>query len=352
MAKRVRILVVDDSAFMRKAITMMLEEEPTFEIVGTARDGNEAIEAVHQLKPDVITLDIEMPGKNGLEVLTEIMRDRPTPVIMISSLSKEGADITLKALEIGAVDFIPKELSYVSLDIVKIKDDLIAKIKNISKRRRTILKNIGKKARPLSILKMTPDSVGTFVKVIAIGISTGGPPALQKVIPRLPKNFPKPIVIVQHMPPQFTRSLAGRLDGMSELGVKEAEEGDLVKPGMVYIAPGGRHMTFRRNGASIRTHISDYPGDSLHRPSVNVMFNSVVDIYGGSALGVIMTGMGKDGLEGSKLIKRRRGLILAESEESCVVYGMPKAVIDSGIVDKIAPADKIADEIVNFVKRR
>ena len=351
MGKKVRIIVVDDSAFMRKAISMMLEEESTFEIVGTATNGEDAFKLVKTLKPDIITLDIEMPGMSGLEVLEKIMNEVPTPVIMISSLSTEGADETIKALELGAVDFIPKSLSYVSLDIIKIKDSLIEKVKNIASRGKSVLRQPNLSRGKRSVLKINLNNVGRKIRVVTIGISTGGPKALLDVIPLLPKEFPRPVMIVQHMPPKFTASLADRLNKLSEVRVKEAEFGERLQKGTVYIAPGGQHMTLRRNRSNIEIVVSDKPSDTLYKPSVDVMLNSVVDIYGSKTLGVIMTGMGKDGLEGSRRIHEKNGKIISESEESCVVYGMPKAVADAGIVDRVEDSRNIAEVIVDFVNQ-
>ncbi len=341
--------MVDDSAFMRKAIKMMLEDEPTFEIIGTATNGEDAFDLVKKMKPDVVTLDIEMPGMSGLEVLERIMKEVPTPVIMVSSLSTEGADETIKALELGAVDFIPKSLSFVSLDIVKIKESLIEKVKNIAARGKAVFRHANPHGSKRHVIKISHSQVGRKIRVVTIGISTGGPKALLDVVPLLPGNFPRPVLIVQHMPPQFTKSLADRLDKMSEVNVKEAESGDVLQQGMVYIAPGGQHMTLKQNAANIQIVISDLPSDTLYKPSVDVMLNSVVAIYGSQILSVIMTGMGKDGLEGSKKIHENYGKILSESEESCVVYGMPKAIVDAGITDRIESSEGIAEAIVDFV---
>ena len=336
---------------MRRAITMMLENEPDFDIVATASNGEDALKSIFELNPDIVTLDIEMPGMSGLEVLEKVMSESPTPVIMISSLSTEGAEETIKALELGAVDFIPKSLSYVSLDIVKIKDSLIEKIRNIGSRKKSILKNFTLQKKSPSVLDMDSKSVGRKIRFVTIGISTGGPRTLQEVIPRLPKNFPRPVMVVQHMPPKFTKSLAERLDNMSEIKVKEAEHGEIVYPGCVYIAPGGFHMLLKKNHANIHVTLTDKPLDTLHKPSVDVMLNSVVDIYGGQTLSVIMTGMGKDGLIGSQAVYRKNGKVMAENEDSCVVYGMPKAVVDAGITDKVIRADGIEKAIIEYVSQ-
>ena len=352
---KIKALVVDDSAFMRKSISMMLESDPEIQIIGTARDGMEGYELVKSLKPDIVTLDIEMPKMNGLTALKKIMQDCPTSVIMLSSLTTDGADETIKALEYGAVDFIPKESSYINVNIIKIKSDLICKVKEIVKQR--LLKDRLRKIRKLSehhsisskkanLLSEIP-SIG--FKAVGLGISTGGPFSLQKVIPRLSKKINCPVFIVQHMPPKFTKSLADRLNGISQLEVKEAEDREKVRNGVVYIAPGGFHMVLDKNGAGdITIRISEKPKDTIHKPSVDVMLDSVINVYGKFALGVIMTGMGKDGLEGIKKLKGLGGYSLIQDENTCVVYGMPKAIADAGLADVIAPLDKIS-EIINKV---
>lgn len=350
---KTRVLIVDDSAFMRKSLSLMLSSDPSVEIVATARDGAEAIEKVKSMKPDVVTLDIEMPVMDGLTALKRIMTECPTPVIMVSSLTTEGADATIKALELGAVDFIPKEMSYVSINISKIKDDLIHKVKVIAKQsrlRNRILKfrtpSDGAPEAPRKAL-VTP-SIG--IKSVALGISTGGPLSLQQVIPLLPERMRVPMFIVQHMPPKFTKSLADRLDGMSKVKVKEAEHDEEVKPGCVYIAPGGFHMHVKEAGIGrVKIQISEEPSGTLHRPAVDVMMKSVFAIYGKNMLGVIMTGMGKDGYEGIKELKQAGGYAIAQDEESCVVYGMPKAIVDGGLADAILPLKNIADTISKFV---
>ncbi|QQS35469.1 MAG: chemotaxis response regulator protein-glutamate methylesterase [Ignavibacteriales bacterium] len=356
MARKIKVVVVDDSAFMRKSLSIMLESDPDIEIIGTARDGVEGYELVKKTAPDIVTLDIEMPRMDGLTTLKKIMKDCPTSVLMVSSLTTEGAEATMKALEYGAVDFIPKELSFVNVNIINIREDLIRKVKEIVKQ-----KSLRDRLKRLQSLKPVSDTTKSahpaklvlpkmLYKAVALGISTGGPMSLQKVIPTLSKKIDMPVFIVQHMPPKFTRSLAERLNGMSQLEVKEAEADEVVKNGVVYIAPGGYHMTVKKNsGSQIVIKISDEPSTTLHRPSVDVMINSVVEIYGKHTLGVIMTGMGKDGYEGIREIKRLGGYCLAQDEESCVVYGMPKAIVDAGFADAIAPLNKISETINNAV---
>lgn len=349
---KIKILIVDDSAFMRKSLSIMLSSDNDFEIIGTARDGLEGYEMAMKLKPDVITLDIEMPKMDGLTALEKIMKDCPTSVLMVSSLTTEGAEATMKALELGAVDFIPKEMSFVSVNIVKIKDDLIKKIKVIVKEKS--LKQRLLRIRNLSgkpTIEVSKTTVKSSVpklgfKAISLGISTGGPLSLQKVIPLLEKTLNVPMFIVQHMPPKFTKSLADRLNSLSQLTVKEAENNEVVQNGYVYIAPGGLHMVLQRTSSGqIIIKITENPSTTLHKPSVDVTMSSVVDIYGKYTLGIIMTGMGKDGFEAIKKLKELGGFSIAQDENTCVVYGMPKAIVDANLADVIAPLDKIANII-------
>ncbi len=345
----IRVLVVDDSAFMRKAISMILEEDPEIEVVGTAKDGLDAIEKVKELNPDLMTLDVEMPRMDGITALKQIMRENPLPVLMVSSLTVEGARATVDALAAGAVDFIPKQLSYVSMDLSKIKEELISKIKVIARSKTRII-SLPPSNRLFYPKKLRVSTDGqSNVQIVVLGISTGGPFSLQRVIPSLSEDFPLPIAIVQHMPPFFTKSLAERLDSISRLEVCEAEDGMELANGKVFIAPGGLHLKFLRDGARVLLLTTKSPDDSLHRPSVDVMFSSAYDVFGGKILAVVMTGMGKDGLEGAKLIKSAGGRVLAQSEDTCVVYGMPKAIVDAKIADSIVPLDEMASAITSAV---
>lgn len=355
MARKIKAVVVDDSAFMRKSLSLMLESSSEIEVVATARDGIEGVEMVKTKFPDIVTMDIEMPRMDGLTALQKIMKEHPTPVLMVSSLTTEGAKDTIKALEYGAVDFIPKELSYVNVNIIKIKEDLVAKVKAIVSQKSLSLRL--QRIQNLSSNKLasaaTPKqnySSRTIPQIgyhaIALGVSTGGPMSLQKVIPLLSKKLSIPMFIVQHMPPKFTKSLAERLNGLSEVEVKEAEDREIVRGGVVYIAPGGFHMTVNKSGNNTSMiSISGTPSDTLHRPSVDVMLNSVIKVYGKYALGVIMTGMGRDGADAIKELKIKGGYSIAQDEESCVVYGMPKAVVDAGYADLVLPLDNIANAI-------
>ncbi len=352
----VKILIVDDSAFMRNALSTMLSSDPEIKIVGTARDGLEAIEKIVALKPDVVTMDIEMPRMDGIAALKKIMETNPLPVIMVSSIATEGAKVTLDALDLGAVDFIPKNLSDLSVNIVKIKEILLDKIKNIARRgmvKKRIRQVSGTAAPRVTEVPthMPLRTVGARrVGIVSIGTSTGGPKALQEIIPKLPKDFPVPIVIAQHMPPNFTGPFAERLNQLSQIEVREAVEGEPVKPGLALIAPGRGHMRLTRvRGIETIISISVNKEEFIYRPSVDALMSSVAEFFPDRALGIILTGMGNDGLKGLINLKKSGGRIFAQDEETCVVYGMPKAVVDAGIADKVLPLEEMAGEIVNSV---
>jgi len=345
----INVLIVDDSAFMRNTLSSMISEDPDIKVVGIARNGMEAIEKVAQLRPDIVTLDIEMPKMNGIEALKQIMSKNPVPVLMVSSLTTDDARITLEALEIGAVDFIPKNLSDLSINILKVRDSLIEKIKKIGKKGLPLYK---KRYRPKH-LEMPRENDYTShrkINIVAIGSSTGGPKALQNILTSLPKDFPVPILIAQHMPPVFTKPFAERLNQMTALEIKEAEHGEPIKKGIVYIAPGKGHMSVERKRITETTiSISENNKKYVYKPSVDELMISVVENFSGHVLGVILTGLGNDGLKGMKEIKNSGGRTIAESEATCVVYGMPKAVVESGAADKVVPVEEIAGEIINAV---
>ncbi|HRY29366.1 MAG TPA: chemotaxis response regulator protein-glutamate methylesterase [Elusimicrobiota bacterium] len=350
--EKIRVLVVDDSAFMRSAIKGMLQIDPQLQVIATARDGEEAIEKIRQYKPDIVTMDIEMPRMDGLTATRIIMKEMPVPILIVSSLSEEGAQVTFDALEAGAVDFISKDLGNRSLNILNIEQDIIAKIKTIFHRK----KDFGRFMERFRQSQIVPVDTrlaplgGGNVLLVAIGVSTGGPKALHDVIPYLPKGLSAAVAVVQHMPAAFTKSFADRLNDISALEVQEAQDGLVVRPGMALVAPGGRHMRFRRRNLEVTVEISDIPRDSLHKPSANEMMLSAVKTYGASrVLGVIMTGMGNDGLLGMRAIKSGGGKTIAQDEASCVVYGMPKAVVDEGLANKVVPLEQLANEIVNMV---
>jgi two-component system chemotaxis response regulator CheB len=345
----IKVLIVDDSAFMRNTISSMIASDPDIEVAGIARDGAEALDKVATLKPDIVTLDVEMPRMDGIEALRQIMEKTPVPVLMVSSLTTDGAEVTLDALDIGAVDFIPKNLADLSINIVKIKEVLIDKIKKIAKR--GISRQLRKlTTTPLEMPVQTQYTAQRRVSIVSIGSSTGGPKALQNVITRIPKDFPVPIVIAQHMPPTFTGPFAQRLNQLSALDVKEAEDGETLGKGTVYIAPGRGHMRImRKKITQSQISISEDKGEYIYRPSVDALMLSAVESYSGHVLGVILTGLGNDGAAGMKEIKNKGGRTIAESEETCVVYGMPKSVVQAGAADKIVPLDEIAGEIINSV---
>jgi two-component system chemotaxis response regulator CheB len=349
----VRVLIVDDSAFMRNAISSMLGSDPEVHVVGIARDGIEAIEKVQSLKPDIVTMDVEMPKLDGIAALRQIMEKCPVPVIMVSSLTTEDAKVTIEALELGAADFIPKNLSNLSIDIVKIKEILISKVKQIArkgmpKRRRRPAAEQKQEEKPFVLPVRTTGE--RRISVVAIGSSTGGPKALQEIISRLPREFPTPILISQHMPASFTGAFAQRLNELSQVTVKEAEEGEVLKPGLVLVAPGRGHMRIqRRRSLETVVSISDASEEYIYRPSVDALMFSVSECFPGRALGVILTGMGNDGVKGMTAMKQTGARIFAQSEETCVVYGMPRAVVDAGIADKVLAVEEMAGEIVNSV---
>ncbi|MEF3255626.1 MAG: chemotaxis response regulator protein-glutamate methylesterase [Deferribacterales bacterium] len=351
----IKVLVVDDSAFMRKAIENMLKKDPNIQVVGFARNGVEAIEMVQKLKPDIVTLDIEMPQMDGLTALRKILEVSNVPVIMVSSLTTEGAEATLKALELGAVDFIPKDKSFASLGIMKIEDQLIEKVKTFAGRK--VAFRAPTMSKPIASTPTPPPSpqprAGVFngnKKVVAIGTSTGGPQSLQNVIPKLTKELNRPVLIVQHMPPNFTKSLATRLDSMSQLTVVETEGKEKLEPNVVYIAKGGFHLKIKKVSSNYYIENSTEPSNVLHIPSVDVMVSSVAENFGRDALGVIMTGMGNDGLIGLRKLKEKGGAVVAQDKDSCVVYGMPRAVIEAGLADEIVPLDNIAAQIMRYCK--
>ncbi len=350
----IKVLVVDDSAFMRNAISSMISSDKEIEIVGFAKDGLDAIEKVKKLKPDIVTLDVEMPKMDGLTALKHIMEDHPRPVIMVSSLTSKGAKETLNALELGAVDYIPKNLSELSINIVKIKEILIEKIKHFARSKsfktQSKVKRLSKKTKtePLEIpVKTTGERK---VGIVSIGTSTGGPKALQEIMVRIPANFPAPIVIAQHMPQNFTGPFAERLNQLSKIEVKEAEEGDRLKPGTAYLAPGRGHMRVARiKGIESIVRISEDKDEFIYRPSVDALMASVSEFFPGRSLGVILTGMGNDGLVGIGTLKKSGGRVFAQSEETCVIYGMPKAIVDAGLADKVIDLEEMAGEIINAV---
>jgi two-component system, chemotaxis family, protein-glutamate methylesterase/glutaminase len=341
----VKILVVDDSAFMRKVVSDLINAEPDFSVIDTARNGLEAIDKINRTNPDVITMDVEMPGLDGLSALEIIMQRFPKPVIMLSSLTKNGAEATLKALELGAFDFVAKAGGPIS-NINAIKNELLQKI------RAAAYANIKLTPKPVSAITQPVTKVGrslasTGERVVAIGTSTGGPRALQEIITKIPGKFPAGILIVQHMPPGFTKSLADRLNSLSAIEVKEAEDGDIVRPGLALIAPGDYHMRVER-GTNHRVHVRLTQDAAVngHRPAVDPMMESVAEVYRRNVIGVLLTGMGHDGARGLKLIKEQGGFTIAEDQSTAVVFGMPRSAIELGAADKIVPLPMVVNELV------
>lgn len=401
---KVKVLVVDDSAFMRKVISDIINSDPQMTVVGTARNGQDAIDKVQKLQPNVVTLDVEMPIMDGLKALEEIMKTKPTPVVMLSSQTKNGAEATLGALQRGAIDFITKPSGSISLDIHKLEAEIRLKVKIAAMARIPRVSRgspLTGKGQSTSELKLkrpsrTPESLiirsektvlspglsknqvvrpasiklvdsraeienkavikpslisSTLNRLVMIGTSTGGPRALYEIIPALPAHLGAPVLVVQHMPPGFTRSLAERLDAVSAIRVKEAEDGEEVVSGTVYIAPGDYHLTVRPRrgeneaGQRLFIELTRDPLVSGHRPSVDVMMTSVANCFWAPMVAVILTGMGQDGTQGMKFLKSRGCRTIAEDESTCVVFGMPRVAIESGIVDRVVPLPRIATEI-------
>jgi len=330
----VRVLVVDDSALMRKLIPQMLATDDSIEVVGTAMDGNFCLKKIEELKPNVITLDLEMPGMNGIDTLKEIMRREPLPVIVFSSHSTEGASVTMKALGLGAFDFVTKPRD-ASAHMAETARELIAKVKAAAECKLKLCIVPGQSRKP----QKAPAPAGVASKVVAIGVSTGGPQALEYLLSQLPGDFPGAIVVVQHMPDGFTDMFARRLDELSQLRVKEAQSGDLLQAGRVLVCPGNRHMKAKRLPMGDIVVLSDEPRVNGHRPSVDVLMRSVAEEFRSQTVAVLMTGMGDDGAEGLGAVKKSGGMTIAQSEESCVVYGMPKAAIERGYAIRIVGLD-------------
>lgn len=346
MSERIRVLVVDDSALMRKLIPAILARDSSIEVVGTAMDGAFALKKIEELQPDVVTLDLEMPRMDGMETLRLIMRRAPLPVVLFSTHSKEGGYATFKALALGAVDFLAKPKDAAAGHLEQIADQLIAKIK-VAKRA------AGRKLPPAVVVEepATPRKGNHPAlpprRVIAIGISTGGPNALQFVLSQIPADFLSTFLIVQHMPEGFTEMFAKRLNECCALEVHEARSGDLLLAGRVLICPGNRHMMVRRMPRGDMVVLSDGPPVNGHRPSADVLFHSVAQEFGLTAVGVLMTGMGDDGAEGLGAIKASGGMTIAQSEDTCVVSGMPRAAILKGYANKIVPLEGMGSYLVH-----
>jgi two-component system chemotaxis response regulator CheB len=345
MNRVLRVLVVDDSAYIRKVMTQMLSRSPFIEVVGTARDGRDALEQVEKLKPDVVTLDLIMPNLDGIGFLREQMKRAPLPVV-VCSIASESGELALKALDEGAVDFVQKPTALATEKIFEISDEIIEKVKaaaDVPMARLAPVPTLT--APPLA----APSRKGT-IDIVVIGISTGGPQALKMLIPQFPADFPVPIAIVLHMPVGYTELYAQKLDEISRLCVVEAKEGETVEAGTVLLAPAGRHLTFvRTDDNRVVTHLDARPFDTPHRPSVDVLFQSAAEIFGSRVLGVVMTGMGSDGKQGAAWIKSQGGTIFTEDESTCVVYGMPRSVAEAGLSDRVISLDQMARAIMEAI---
>ncbi|HEX5564904.1 MAG TPA: chemotaxis response regulator protein-glutamate methylesterase [Sporosarcina sp.] len=364
-----KVLVVDDSAFMRKLISEMLSKHPLLEVIGIARNGKDALAKVAELRPDVITMDIEMPLMNGLEALKQIMEQQPTPVVMLSSTTETGAENTMIAMEYGAVDFVAKPGGAISLNLHEVEREIVGKVIAASKVEiSNLIKQPTPRVEPESTLKeaTSKPSVSFVNKIdslqekkiskahetfVIIGTSTGGPRALQEVLTKLPSNINAPILVVQHMPPGFTKSLAQRLDGLSEIRVKEAEDGEFLLKGVAYIAPGGKHLKFEKCLGGFCVRLDDtVPPRMGHRPSVDVLLESAADKRDLQYVTTIMTGMGHDGREGMQQLKAAcKTITIAESEKTSVVYGMPKAIKEAGLADRVVDVQCIAAAITEIL---
>lgn len=343
----IRVLIIEDSAFMRKMITEILTSDQRIHVIGTARNGKDGLEKIKILSPDVVTLDIEMPIMDGITTLKKIMETNPLPVVMLSSQTSKGADKTVLAMSIGAVDFITKPSGAISLDINKVKDEIISKV--------VMAAGTQKKKTPVvsnrSFHTISPQRYNDTI--VLIGTSTGGPRALQQVLTSLPKGFPAPILIVQHMPPHFTKSLAERLNTMAKIKVTEATHAEVLQKGVAYIAPGDYHMKVRKVGTTLAIELTTEQQRNGHRPSVDVLFDSISHLNDMNKICVVLTGMGKDGADGVKRVKAidKDAIILAESEESSIVYGMPAAAVATNCVDQTVHLNEVGETINRIVNR-
>ncbi len=342
----IRVLVVDDSVVVRKLLSEAFAGIPEIQLAGTASNGAIALAKIPQLNPDLVTLDIEMPGLNGIETLKEIRKLYPKlPVIMFSTLTEHGAAVTLEALSLGASDYLTKPTSSASLasSLEQIRQELRAKVLSLVRR------DWPHQSRSAFASRARSGPGASRIEILAIGASTGGPNALAEVIPRLPQDFPVPVVVVQHMPPLFTRLLAERLHCHSRVPVREAERGCRLEPGEVWIAPGNHHITVRREGLRSRLELNQDPPENSCRPAVDVLFRSVAQAYGGGALALVLTGMGSDGARGAAQIREEGGEVFVQDEATSVVWGMPGSIVSAGLADRIFPLPEISAELVRRV---
>jgi len=343
-----RVLVVDDSGFFRRRIIEILEADARIKVVGSAANGKEAVEQVARLKPDVVTMDIEMPVMDGITAVRHIMAATPTPVLMFSSLTQEGAQATLDALEAGAVDFLPKRFEDIAKDREQAKLLLRRRIHAVARQKPVV--SSAPTAAPQSVVARPLAAPGAprrgQLQVVAIASSTGGPVALAQVLSRLPAGFRLPVLVVQHMPASFTPAFAARLDQQCAIQVKEAQDGDVVQAGRVLLAPGGRQMTLQQRNGKVQVAISDGDPTLHYKPCADITFSSVADVFGGKALAMVLTGMGADGREGARAMKKHGALIWTQDEASSVIYGMPMAVAEAGLSDQVLSLREIGPALV------
>jgi two-component system chemotaxis response regulator CheB len=340
--------VVDDSAYVRKVVKQMLSRSPFIEVVGTSRDGQEALEMAEQLSPDVVTCDLIMPVMDGVAFVREQMRRRPVPIVIVS-IANDGSEMALTALDAGAVDFVQKPTALATEKIFEVSDELIEKVKAAANVPMTRLHPALTGEPAADVAAMQRPRAG-LIDVIALGISTGGPQALKYLIPQLPADFPVPLVMVMHMPIGYTEMYAQRLNEISRIKVVEAHAGDEVRAGLALLAPAGRHLTLRRTAdGRVVVHLDARPFDAPHRPSIDVLFQSAAEVFRERTLGVVMTGMGSDGKQGAAWVKSQGGMIFTEAESSCVVYGMPCAVVEAGLSDRSAPLEQMAQAILEVI---
>lgn len=355
----VKVLVVDDSGFFRRRVTDMLKDDPRLEVVGTAADGQEAIKKVKELKPDVITMDIEMPVMDGITAVRRIMVTQPTPILMFSSLTHEGAKATFEALEAGAIDYLPKNFDELSNNRDEVARILRTRlwtigIKKLPPRGRPAIASTspipasGAQTAPAAVQRSSSIRKGQ-IRIVAIGTSTGGPVALQEVLTKIPANFSAPIVVIQHMPGSFTGAFAKRLDQLCKITVKEAVDGDLLRSGVALLAPGGKQMLIESRGDTFRVRIQDSEPGQNYKPCVDVTFTSIAKVAPGKTLAIVLTGMGADGRDGAKLLKQGGSTIWAQDEATSVIYGMPMAIAQAGIADRILPLQDVAPQLITTV---
>jgi two-component system chemotaxis response regulator CheB len=354
--ERIRVLVVDDSVVIRRLVTHALDEDPVVEVVGTASNGAIALQRIPQLNPDVLTLDIEMPEMDGLAMLRHVRRDFPQlRVIMFSTLTERGAAVTFEALSLGADDYVAKASNEGSLDrsMARLREELIPKIKQFFRMPQPVQKLAAAWPSPshVPVAPAIQPETKARPKVVAIGVSTGGPTALGAILPQLPAGFHLPILVVQHMPPLFTRLLAERLHSTCQLPTQEATQGESVDAGKILIAPGDFHMKLAGNGGAVHVSLDQSPPQNSCRPAVDALFSSVAEVYGGAVIAVVLTGMGQDGLRGAQILKAQGASVLAQDEASSVVWGMPGAVVNAGIADRVLPLDQVVPEILRRAYR-